>query len=115
MFRTRKLLCLSPIRTSLSRFKSYVDQVNCVNISEEVRFALHERLPVVALESTIITHGLPFPDNVEYGQDVEAIIRQQVHNLTMLDIHKNATLYLRGFCLFAFLTHPLFYLCSIVG
>lgn len=82
MFRTRKLLCLSPIRTTLTRFKSYVDPINCVHISEEVRFALHENLPVVALESTIITHGLPFPDNVEYGRDVEAVIREQVQNFT---------------------------------
>lgn len=100
MFRTRKLLCLSPIRTSLSRFKSYVDQVNCVDISEEVRFALHDRLPVVALESTIITHGLPFPDNVEYGRDVEAIVRQQVHNFTYICIRTLRVKYLIDFCLF---------------
>lgn len=90
MFRTRKLLCLLPIRRSLSSFKNFVGDVNHIDISEEVRFALHENLPVVALESTIITHGLPFPANIEYGQDVEAAVREQVHNLTHIYLHNCA-------------------------
>ena len=32
--------------------------------------------PVVALESTIIAHGMPYPANFEMAQDVEAIIRE---------------------------------------
>ena len=32
-------------------------------VSDEVYEALSERLPVVALESTVITHGLPYPEN----------------------------------------------------
>jgi pseudouridine-5'-phosphate glycosidase len=31
--------------------------------------------PVVALESTIISHGMPYPDNVQCARDVEAIVR----------------------------------------
>jgi pseudouridylate synthase len=41
----------------------------------EVRAALDRGLPVVALESTIITHGMPFPQNVETARLVEAEVR----------------------------------------
>lgn len=46
-------------------------------VSDEVRQAIENRLPVVALESTIISHGMPFPKNVETALAVEAIIRKQ--------------------------------------
>ena len=36
-----------------------------IKISEEVKKALAEHKPVVALESTIISHGMPYPTNVE--------------------------------------------------
>ena len=36
-----------------------------VKISKEVQEALNEGRPVVALESTIISHGMPYPENVE--------------------------------------------------
>lgn len=45
-------------------------------VSEEVRQALQNHLPVVALESTIISHGMPYPRNVETALQVEAIVRQ---------------------------------------
>ncbi len=48
-----------------------------LKISEEVQQALHDNLPVVALESTIISHGMPWPRNVETARDVEQIIREQ--------------------------------------
>jgi pseudouridylate synthase len=41
----------------------------------EVATALAQHLPVVALESTVITHGLPFPNNLETAQDLEAQVR----------------------------------------
>ncbi|ULB09703.1 pseudouridine-5'-phosphate glycosidase [Cereibacter azotoformans] len=41
----------------------------------EVAEALHARQPVVALESTIITHGMPYPQNVETAREVEAEVR----------------------------------------
>lgn len=44
-------------------------------VSNEVREALAEGKPVVALESTIITHGLPRPDNLEVAIDVEKAVR----------------------------------------
>ncbi|GGH57011.1 pseudouridine-5-phosphate glycosidase [Frigidibacter albus] len=44
-------------------------------LSAEVRAALEAGLPVVALESTIITHGMPYPQNLEAARAVEAEIR----------------------------------------
>ena len=43
--------------------------------SEEVRSALEEKRPLVALESTIIAHGMPYPRNVETAKQVEQIVR----------------------------------------
>ncbi len=48
-----------------------------LNISAEVQAALKEKRPVVALESTVISHGLPWPDNLELARTLEAIIREQ--------------------------------------
>lgn len=47
-----------------------------VKISKEVQEALNEGRPVVALESTIISHGMPYPENVETALEVERIIRE---------------------------------------
>ena len=46
-----------------------------LEISEEVKKALDEGNPVVALESTIISHGMPYPQNVETAMAVEQTIR----------------------------------------
>lgn len=45
------------------------------NFSEEVSGALHFGRPVVALESTVISHGLPYPQNIETAYRLESIIR----------------------------------------
>lgn len=47
-----------------------------LDISPEVRQALAEGRPVVALESTIISHGMPYPKNVETAMLVEQTIRE---------------------------------------
>ncbi|WP_437827021.1 pseudouridine-5'-phosphate glycosidase [Sorangium sp. So ce1153] len=47
-----------------------------LSISPEVRKALAGGRPVVALESTIITHGMPYPQNLEMAQRVEATVRR---------------------------------------
>lgn len=47
-----------------------------LRISEEVRFALENNKPVVALESTIISHGMPYPKNVQTALLVEDVIRK---------------------------------------
>ncbi len=46
-----------------------------LSISPEVQQALNEGGPVVALESTIISHGMPYPQNVETAMRVEQTIR----------------------------------------
>lgn len=45
-------------------------------ISNEVKSAIEENKPVVALESTIISHGMPYPKNVETALEVEKIVRE---------------------------------------
>lgn len=50
-------------------FNDYID------VLDEVRVALEEGKPVVALESTIISHGMPYPQNVETAKKVEQIVR----------------------------------------
>lgn len=47
-----------------------------LQLNEEVTEALHSNKPIVALESTIISHGMPYPDNFKTAMDVESIIRQ---------------------------------------
>lgn len=48
-----------------------------IEISHEVKQALYEKRPVVALESTIISHGMPYPENVKMALEVEKIIREE--------------------------------------
>jgi pseudouridine-5'-phosphate glycosidase len=47
-----------------------------IRISEEVRAAVAGADPVVALESTVLAHGLPRPRNLEVGKELEAIVRR---------------------------------------
>ena len=47
-----------------------------LEISPEVQAALAAGKPVVALESTIISHGMPYPQNVETARNVERIVRE---------------------------------------
>ena len=46
-------------------------------ISTEIIHALDMALPIVALESTVITHGLPIPQNMELARDMETKVRAQ--------------------------------------
>lgn len=50
---------------------------NYMDIKPEVEKALEEGVPVVALESTIISHGMPYPKNVETALAVEEVIRKR--------------------------------------
>ena len=45
-------------------------------VSDQVRLALAARIPVVALESTVIAHGLPYPYNLTTARRMEAAIRE---------------------------------------
>ncbi|MBX3597391.1 MAG: pseudouridine-5'-phosphate glycosidase [Rhizobiaceae bacterium] len=48
-----------------------------VDVNEQVAEALRSNKPIVALESTIITHGMPYPQNAEMAANVESIIAQE--------------------------------------
>ncbi len=48
-----------------------------LDIKEEVRLALAEGRPVVALESTILSHGMPYPQNLGFAAQVEEVIRAE--------------------------------------
>ena len=47
-----------------------------LSIAPEIQDALEHHLPIVALESTIISHGMPHPQNLEMARDVEALVRE---------------------------------------
>lgn len=47
-----------------------------LQISDEVQAALNDNKPIVALESTIISHGMPYPQNYETAKQVENTVRE---------------------------------------
>jgi pseudouridylate synthase len=47
-----------------------------LNVSPEITAALADKRPIVALESTVITHGLPYPHNAETALAMEAAVRE---------------------------------------
>lgn len=49
---------------------------NYLQIKPEIKEALGEGKPVVALESTIISHGMPYPENIKTARNVEKIVRE---------------------------------------
>ena len=48
---------------------------NYIEIAQEVKQAQADGKAIVALESTIISHGMPYPQNVKMAREVEQIIR----------------------------------------
>ena len=44
--------------------------------NEEVADALRDKKPIVALESTVVAHGLPYPQNIKTAQSLESIVRE---------------------------------------
>ena len=48
-----------------------------LDIKPEVREALEAGAPVVALESTILSHGMPWPENLDFAAKVEAVVRAE--------------------------------------
>lgn len=52
-----------------------MSHISYLDISPEVQHALNHGLPIVALESTIISHGMPYPQNVATALQVEAEVR----------------------------------------
>lgn len=55
---------------------SHITDISFLDIADEVLRAKEERRPIVALESTIISHGMPYPENVAMAKKVESIIRE---------------------------------------
>ncbi len=58
-----------------------------LKLSEEIQTALQEQCPVVALESTVIAHGLPYPENIQVAQAMEAAIRNEGAVPASIGIH----------------------------
>lgn len=48
-----------------------------LEIRPEIAAAIYENKPVVALESTIISHGMPYPENIQTAQSLEKLIRDK--------------------------------------
>lgn len=48
-----------------------------LKIKPEVKEALKEGRPVVALESTILSHGMPYPENIAFAAEVEKVVRSE--------------------------------------
>jgi Indigoidine synthase A like protein len=48
-----------------------------LQIAPSIREALHQGRPVVALESTIVAHGMPYPQNYELSVQVNAVLRDK--------------------------------------
>ncbi|XP_063992932.1 uncharacterized protein LOC135170804 [Diachasmimorpha longicaudata] len=68
------------LRNARGFFKPFGIDVKCVSeflYSREVRDARKNGLPIVALETTIVTHGMPYPDNYETAVSVENVIRRK--------------------------------------
>ncbi len=59
----------------LSRLSATERSKAAIDVHPEVEEALHAGKPVVSLETTRITHGLPYPTNLELGLELERIVR----------------------------------------
>ena len=54
-----------------------MDYKDYLSITPEIEEALKQNKPVVALESTILSHGMPYPENLEFAHNVEKVIRDE--------------------------------------
>ncbi|KAJ3183475.1 hypothetical protein HDU87_006794 [Geranomyces variabilis] len=69
--------CLFPTTATIRRAHSTSKLPEIYDVHPEVARALAQNKGVVALESTIISHGMPYPQNLETALAVEEIVRQQ--------------------------------------
>jgi len=67
--------CRLPSRHEFGDMNMDLKLPRAFHLSEEVARSLSMQSPVVALESTAITHGLPYPDNLVLGRDMESNVR----------------------------------------
>lgn len=72
------LKLIHPLKTKVWSLRFYSTNLRSrIDVQPEVAEALKQNKPIVALESTIITHGMPFPQNLKTAKDVENIVRKE--------------------------------------
>ncbi|CAB9507132.1 Pseudouridine-5'-phosphate glycosidase [Seminavis robusta] len=69
--------CVSLRRLSQRRRREFSSLQNYLQVDKTVEEALKNGEPIVALESTIVAHGMPFPQNLETAQSVESIVQSK--------------------------------------
>src|SRR3989442_14538314 len=70
-------------------YRGVMNQLSSYNkLSDEVQAALQEQHPVVALESTVIAHGLPYPANIEVALAMETAIHNDGAIPATVGIHE---------------------------
>jgi pseudouridine-5'-phosphate glycosidase len=72
---TKVVVCVK-IPTFAAPNPLFIMKYSFLEIAPNIADALQNKRPVVALESTIIAHGMPYPDNVENALRCEAIVRE---------------------------------------
>lgn len=87
---TRSLSSSPPSNQNISRLTTTAPDSSQLpfQVSEEVRDAIYNNKPVVALETTIYTHGFPYPDNVTLALDLEALVRRNGGIPATIGIHE---------------------------
>lgn len=66
------------IPRKLSFFRQYSRNISSlIDVSPEIERTLKTNGPVVALESTVITHGMPYPQNLQTAIEIENIVREK--------------------------------------
>ena len=65
--------CASPLQSTLRHLHT---PSPFLRVSKEVQDAVQSKRPVVALESTIYTHGFPYPDNLRLANRLEQLVRR---------------------------------------
>ncbi len=65
------------VSASRRRFTPQRTYTSEIEISDEISKAISSAKPIVALESTIISHGLPYPRNLEVAMRLEEVVRSE--------------------------------------
>lgn len=73
------------LRNNIKNIRHYSRQFGpLIDVQPDILDVLKAKQPIVALESTIITHGMPYPQNVQTALEVENIVRNRVCFLSVL-------------------------------
>ncbi len=68
-------MCLTKVQHLLYTHQEIKNNMK-IRLGKHIEEALREKKPIVALESTIISHGMPYPENVETAQKCEEMVRK---------------------------------------